>query len=972
MDQLRDLIRIVQSGNVQKREESLLELRKRTKDSEDVSFLHRLEFGNVLFQLLEEWKTKYQVVVLSILANCTNLNEQWREFVVNHEDFPKIKSLLNNESDSAVVSRVARLIANIAKSHNCVSLIEQDASLIQSLVNQGRPNQTLKTQQACLRALRNLCFTKPSAKLAAECDSFPDLLSNLKSSELDIVFACTTLICELLKTQCIEVGFRLVEDDVLKALMELGKHSSEDMRDLVLEIMFQLTVTTRCRVVVATEGAVELFVDRLRHHENTESFKFAAQGLCLCAREAVSRNLMKSVGALQEMARVLKSDDFGVYHEALVAAFVWFLFDDSSLGLLIRSDVTPSLLCYLDRLTYSEHQQSLELNLSTLNQLDNHQHPPEWNPTDSFNDPSTCDIGEPPRWMYMSSPESSPYHPYSPGAYNPCSPSVSLSYSPPHSPQSPGSPELYDGYSDALNESCGSSSKAVPYHFQSADGQHAMIHGTRGPIHDIMLLLSRFSQAKDPSSFFLYLPGFNSLLNHVALSVKPNPKCARLLNRVTSNSHCFDVLLKKKLVPRLHLRLCTGWSLEHLTHLLSQARQADRNSIDTDKEPEDENCELEEKDIMFLGESVTYESHRVGKLLLSNLQSQSQTTYGSGVLSKILSNGSIQLKETCVLSLPYIIWSKKLCTKLMIYDRGYQMFMRMLRDSLNQSNETFIMIVEAVCSLSQFLQVRSSRRCGMDYSYICDGILEVQDDDDQDEGDLEPPAKKSRLEEISDIEIIEGANETVDSSSGMVEFHLPNGIQLKCKRDLIRKHSKMFDRMFDPIYTESTKTIVHLTDVNEKAFVTLMHFVHGCKLRLDCYRECISCHFTGCENEKPNNGRSLSRDDKNVEELGDTEQWRFTMDLLSCAERFFVHLLKERCEDLLVGELSDQNVVEIYLLSRWNNCEILTTESVIHLLTKVRCPKLRIQFFMEILMSHEKDNFLDLVDTILSKKLKVS
>ena len=125
-----------------------------------------------------------------------------------------------------MVSRVARLIANIAKSHNCVSLIEQDGSLIQSLVHQGRPNQNVKTQQACLRALRNLCSTKPSAKLAAECDTFPDLLLNLKSPELDIVFACTTLVCELLKTQCIEVGFRLVEDGVLKTLMELGKYST--------------------------------------------------------------------------------------------------------------------------------------------------------------------------------------------------------------------------------------------------------------------------------------------------------------------------------------------------------------------------------------------------------------------------------------------------------------------------------------------------------------------------------------------------------------------------------------------------------------------------------------------------------------------------------------------------------------------------------------------------------------------------
>ena len=702
---------------------------------------------------------------------------------------------MKNTSDAGVISRVARLFANLAKSPECISVMEHDRALIQTLVLHSSPPQNSKCRQACIRALRNICCSKQSAQMAVEDDKFPDLLSCLSEQQnppedTDLVLSCAKLMCELLKTQAIEVGFRLVEESVLKSLFDLGDHqTSEEIKNLVLEIMFQLTVTTRCRVAVSTEGAIELFLKRIREQNfnnssySTESFKHAIQGLCLCAREAVSRNLMKSSGALQEMVRVLKNSDFSVYREALVAAFVWFLFDDSSLGLLIRANVTPSLLDYLNKLTLSEFNQAIELNASS-SLFDPYYHQPD-PVTSSSPDPynnlngSTTERSSSSRWMYpldVSSPESSPYNHYSPSSppnhYNACSPS-SLTYSPPHSPpMGPASPP--DGYSDVFNESYGAGEpsnssrrkRIIPYHFQSADGIHAMIHGTRGPIHDTLLLLSRFSQAKDPSSFFLYLPGFNSLLNHVSLSVKSNPKCARLLNRLTSNSFCFDVLLKKNLIPRLYLRLCTGWSLEHLTVILDDARkeyldQPEQSTIDnklsatitenldteqklctsndggytsliktdrrcsagnstshstktdtrcievetsgmktsecisvsctpsadeTDLRDTEENSSIKNNefeahsttstnhsdiefvdnntnnnndvDILYLlgHRGIPNEIHRMGKLFLSNLQMQGQTAYGSGILTKILSTGSEQLQETCLMSLPYIVW----------------------------------------------------------------------------------------------------------------------------------------------------------------------------------------------------------------------------------------------------------------------------------------------------------------------------
>ena len=120
------------------------------------------------------------------------------------------------------------------------------------------------------------------------------------------------------------------------------------------------------------------------------------------------------------------------------------------------------------------------------------------------------------------------------------------------------------------------------------------------------------------------------------------------------NSHCFDILLKRKLVPRLYLRLCTGWSLEHLTRLMENAESKQAVLYLSDSSESDVD-ELQEDNI-YIHKDVSRECWRIGRLLLSNMQSQSELPYGGGVLSKILLTGSKELQKTCIFSIPYIVW----------------------------------------------------------------------------------------------------------------------------------------------------------------------------------------------------------------------------------------------------------------------------------------------------------------------------
>lgn len=78
---LNSLLSAIKSQNVQKRQDALLELRKRSKSGDDITELYDLECGEMLLDLLEEENGKYYTVILSIFANCTNINENWRQLV---------------------------------------------------------------------------------------------------------------------------------------------------------------------------------------------------------------------------------------------------------------------------------------------------------------------------------------------------------------------------------------------------------------------------------------------------------------------------------------------------------------------------------------------------------------------------------------------------------------------------------------------------------------------------------------------------------------------------------------------------------------------------------------------------------------------------------------------------------------------------------------------------------------------------
>ena len=280
-----------------------------------------------------------------------------------------IVEVLQVSSDPKVIARCARLIANLAKDSTSLHSL-QDNFIINAMVNNGSLD-NIKCQMSCLRAVRIVCTNRKSSKMAADCDKFPKLLSLLNSPQHEVMLLCLRMICQLLKSQAPEVCYRTVECEILTKIFEFSKHEQDEVQNITYEILFLLALNSGCRVTVAMEGALEIFVDRIKTSDQSESFKYAAQSICLCAREAVSRNKMKNLGALPCLVKILNDDSLVYFHESIVAAFVLFIFDDLTLGILKKSGVIHAILKYLDRLTAIEFSRNQERMKNEAAELEN-------------------------------------------------------------------------------------------------------------------------------------------------------------------------------------------------------------------------------------------------------------------------------------------------------------------------------------------------------------------------------------------------------------------------------------------------------------------------------------------------------------------------------------------------------------------------------------------------------------------------
>ncbi|XP_026181088.1 armadillo repeat-containing protein 5 [Mastacembelus armatus] len=341
----------------------------------------------------------------------------------------------------------------------------------------------------------------------------------------------------------------------------------------------------------------------------------------------------------------------------------------------------------------------------------------------------------------------------------------------------------------------------------------------------ILLLLSRFSHASDPSAALVNSGIMSGLLYYLTQHQDPSSRCFRLLCRLSCNPNCLQALVRSGTVALIHHLLCqSGGGIE------GKARQTDR---------------------------VKDKVKQLGIALLNNLRVQCETGFGSGVLAHVMLSGSESDKVNCALSLPLISSNKSLLKKLLLDSGGLLLALqplgydgddldvdednpaecgRLLSDLLNSPPSGLIsqlhslyfsLLIGCLSTLTNSIKTELNKKHVKQVAtQIVSKIGRISP----------PPSKKPRLADICPYSV----------SEFDLLLQLDNGTQVPANREAVagvegtpKVGSEYFRALLRGGFGEAqgnAEEAIHIKDVSIGMLLPVLHYLHGCRLTKDTER----------------------------------------------------------------------------------------------------------------------------------------
>ncbi|XP_035691857.1 armadillo repeat-containing protein 5-like [Branchiostoma floridae] len=437
--------------------------------------------------------------------------------------------------------------------------------------------------------------------------------------------------------------------------------------------------------------------------------------------------------------------------------------------------------------------------------------------------------------------------------------------------------------------------------------------------HNILLLLSRYSQMVDPSGCLVTKQCVNGLVDYIHSAPHPNPRCTRILNRLTCNPNCFEAFITAHALHKIHNTLmATSTHTHHSDQSVTVAEDTSGetvckdNTIVEDKEDQDMNepssvCSTprKQKTEDSTGDGRSESQYGVGLSLLRNLSVQAESSYGNGILTHLLSTVTDVERTACALALPYLCRSRALRTKMLIEERGLQRLVDIVQ---NSKDELLSLAVDSVVM-----------------------VMSGWDKRDQDNSDIEAEGSDLKEDSTTDIETLGSTSEVTKAVESVhiqtgtpecryetlsdrhdVVFRLEDKSAVSGCRRVIAEKSAVFAAMLEGHYSESAQSEVNITGVSHDAFLYLVHFIHGCR-----HNDCTAM-TTICIKE----GDSV--------ETSQPEQ-PVGLEILAVANKYLLPTLQDSMADVMLQQtlyISPGSVLKLYLYAVHHRCERLVEHCV--------------------------------------------
>uniref|UniRef100_I3JU11 Armadillo repeat containing 5 n=1 Tax=Oreochromis niloticus TaxID=8128 RepID=I3JU11_ORENI len=759
----------------------------------------------------------------------------------------------------------------------CVSLSSAPSSPTAAPPKDACPK--LECAQSAARALLYLCDT-PSNRLSLLTQGTLSALTPLIAPEYPqgLRRAALRTLHELTRGCGVECAREVSRSGVLAQLgvMVTGE-SGKPFEELALKTLANMCSQGCLRPLVGSLGVIQKFTEEVKR-DPLKSGVFL-KALCLCCKEAVNRAKVKESGGLEVLIGFLSAHQSHPLSRLALMACVDFVFDESAMEQLQELGLVPLLVARLVELTRGEEPltEKMDVSLSSSTSptellssscFDSFDFPPpeghkkeesgreqgsssflslrswlvsegliasEGDLLDSSNvDGEWGSLQIPP----SSSPQTPSSNPSSSSSLknssspNPAissaskkapQPSSSIISSPTKTSQTPVSPSKF---SSPLRrrpraQSTTSLTKVTletPPSVPRASAFHHPYHPEPWtPESPILLLLSRFSHATDPSAALVSSGVMSGLLFYLTQHEDPSSRCFRMLCRLSCNPNCLQSLVRTGSVALIRHHLC-----QREEGFEGGDRQTDR---------------------------VKAKVKQLGVALLNNLRVQCESGFGSGVLAHVMLSGSDSDKLNCALSLPLISSNKQLLKKLLLDSGGLLLALqplscdnddgadedhpaeceRLLIDLLNSPHSGvtshlhslyFSLLIGCLSALTGTIKTELDKKHSI--PVIRQSISSL--------GHVSPPpSKKARLADTCPYSI----------SNFDLLLLLDDGTQVPACREAVAGvegtggvGSEYFRALLSGGFGEAqgnSKEAIPIKDVSRGALLPVLHYLHGCR-----------------------------------------------------------------------------------------------------------------------------------------------
>lgn len=685
-------------------------------------------------------------LALSILANCCT-EGACRAEVRRLGGIGPLVTILQCVKTDSIQNRTARALGNLAmEPESCGDI--HSAGAVPLLVESLTACQDSQCLQSVVRALRNLADS-PQHRLALAQQGAVRPLAELLAAAPDpaLTLALVRALLELSRGCSRACAEQLSLGGGLGPLVSLASHPKRAVREATILILANLCAQGLVRPALGNAGGVEVLLGELRRRRGSTGASPASQqplvrAVCLLCREAINRARLRDAGGLELLMGLLRDPRASAWHPRVVAALVGFLYDTGALGRLQALGLVPLLAGQLCGEAGDEEEEGREA--------------ASWD----FPEERTPERAEAGSFRSLRSWLISEGYAAGPG-------DISPDWSPERCPQPPPPPEAAEPASPAP----GPTLLRTPRTLRTPGRSPAAAEEPWGREGPALLLLSRFSQAPDPSGALVTGPALCGLLAYVTGAPgPPSPRALRILARLTCNPACLEAFVRSYGAALLRAWLVLGVAPDDWPEL---GTRPDRSS-----------------------------QHReLGEMLLQNLTVQAESPFGVGALTHLLLSGSPEDRVACALTLPFICRKPSLWRRLLLDQGG----LRLLLSALTRPAPHPLFLFFAADSLS-CLQ-------GLVSPTVSPAL---------------PPAVPLDLGPPSPC-LYEPLLGPAPIPAPDLHFLLDSGLQLPAQRAASATASPFFRALLAGSFAEAQMDLVPLRGLSPSAAWPILHHLHGCR-----------------------------------------------------------------------------------------------------------------------------------------------